>query len=84
VRSVDADKLMQPLAGDAKLVRPVGDVGCHLGVDLGWAVRGLYVRAFGVRETAAVEVRVNEKYYWTCSISGASMRQKVDERGRER
>jgi len=40
VGAVDADDLVEGGAGDAELVGPVGDVGRHVGVDLGGIVRG--------------------------------------------
>lgn len=41
--SVTSDGFVEPVACDAKLFGPVGDVGCHLGVDLFRVVRTLDV-----------------------------------------
>lgn len=43
VGAVDADGFMELVAGDAKLVGPVGDVGGHFGVDLIGIVGALVV-----------------------------------------
>jgi hypothetical protein len=43
VGAVGPDGLVEDLAGDSELFRPVGDVGCHLGVDLVRIVRTLHV-----------------------------------------
>ena len=55
VGAVDADELVELLAGDFELVGPVGDVGGHLGVDL----LGV-VGAFDVGALVAVEVGVDD------------------------
>ena len=34
VRAVGAHSLMEELAGDAEFFGPVGDIGCHFGVDV--------------------------------------------------
>ena len=41
VGSVDADGFVELFAGDVELVGPVGDVGCHFGIDLFGVVRAL-------------------------------------------
>ena len=46
VGTVGADGFVELLAGDTELVGPVGDVGCHFGVDLFGVVRAFYVRTF--------------------------------------
>lgn len=46
VGAVGADGFVELLAGDAELVGPVGDVGCHFGVDLFGIVRAFDVGAF--------------------------------------
>jgi len=43
VGSMAADDFVELVAGDAKLFGPVGDIGCHLGVDLFRVVRALDV-----------------------------------------
>ena len=55
VGAVDADELVELLAGDFELVGPVGDVGGHFGVDL----LGV-VGAFDVGALVAVEVGVDD------------------------
>jgi hypothetical protein len=50
VSAVDADGFVELGAGDAELLRPVGDVGGHLGVDLfGIVGAGVCFGVFGVR-----------------------------------
>src|ERR1700678_2147902 len=39
VGSVRADRFVELVAGDTKLLGPIGDVGCHLGIDLFQVVR---------------------------------------------
>ena len=54
VGAVGTDGFVELLAGDAELVGPVGDVGCHFGIDdLG------VVGAFDVGTLVAVEVGVD-------------------------
>jgi len=43
VGSMAADDFVELVASDAKLFGPVGDIGCHLGVDLFGIVRALDV-----------------------------------------
>jgi len=45
VGSVDADGFVELFAGDVELVGPVGDIGCHFGVDLFGVVGRLNVGA---------------------------------------
>ncbi len=45
VVAVNADDLVELLAGDMELVGPIGDVGGHLGVDLLGVMRAFDVRA---------------------------------------
>ena len=46
VSAVGADGFVELLAGDAELVGPVGDVGCHFGIDDFGVVGAFDVRAF--------------------------------------
>jgi len=55
VGAVDADKLVEPCAVDAELVRPVGDVGGHFWVDLFGVVGG-----FDVRTLVAIEIGIDD------------------------
>jgi hypothetical protein len=56
VGAVDADGFVELRAGDAKLFRPVGDVGGHLGIDL-FGVVGACLR-FGVLGVGCTEFRL--------------------------
>jgi hypothetical protein len=56
VGAVDADGFMELRAGDAKLLRPVGDVGRHLGIDL-FGVVGACLR-FSVLGVRGAELRL--------------------------
>ena len=49
--AVAPDRLMERLAANAKLLRPVGDVGAHLGIDDLGVVRAFYLHVLmlGVR-----------------------------------
>jgi hypothetical protein len=56
VGAVDADGFVELRAGDAKLFRPVGDVGGHLGIDL-FGVVGACV-SLGVLGVGGTEFRL--------------------------
>jgi hypothetical protein len=56
VGAVDADGFVELCAGDAKLFRPVGDVGRHLRIDL-FGVVGACV-SFGVLGVGGAELRL--------------------------
>jgi hypothetical protein len=71
VGSVRADRFVELVAGDTKLLGPIGDVGCHLGIDLFQVVRPFsmfFVYGVGLMDLWCIAVLGHVFSLWFCQV----------------